>query len=119
MVFRRLLVLLALLASAAACTLPNDPSRTAAGPSRAGIPTLPRELERDVGAAYPDAALQAYVDRVGQKVVSQSAVSGKFRFVVLDHLLGRPLAHPVERIGVAVAGRVEPPARMRSGPWPR
>ena len=76
MVFRRLLVLLALLASAAACALPNDPSQTAAGQSRAGIPTLPRELERDVGAAYPDAALQSYVDRVGQKVVSQSAVSG-------------------------------------------
>ena len=72
MVFRRLLVLLALLASAAACTLPSDSSQTA-GPSRAGIPSLPRELERDVGAAYPDAALQAYVDRVGQKVVSQSA----------------------------------------------
>jgi predicted Zn-dependent protease len=88
-VFRRLLVLLALLASAAACALPNGPSQTAAGQSSAGIPTLPRELERDVGAAYPDAALQAYVDRVGQKVVSQSAVSGKFRFVVLD----QPLAN--------------------------
>jgi hypothetical protein len=60
-VFRRLLVLLALLASAAACTLPNDPSQTAGGQSRAGIPTLPRELGRDVGAAYPDAALQASI----------------------------------------------------------
>ena len=87
MVFRRLLVLLALLASAAACTLPAIRRRP--GPSHAGIPSLPRELERDVGAAYPDAALQAYVDRVGQKVVSQSAVSGKFRFVVLD----QPLAN--------------------------
>jgi len=87
-VFRRLLVLLALLASAAACTSANDPSQ-AAGQSRAGIPALPRELERDVGAAYPDAALQAYVDRVGQKVVSQSAVSGNYRFVVLD----QPLAN--------------------------
>ena len=87
MVFRRLLVLLALL-SAAACTLPIDSSQTAA-PSRPGIPSLPRELERDVGGAYPDAALQAYVDRVGQKVVSQSAVSGRFRFVVLD----QPLAN--------------------------
>lgn len=88
MVFRRLLVLLALLVSAAACTPPADPSRTAA-PSRPGIPALPRELERDVGSAYPDAALQAYVDRVGQKVVSQSGVSGTFRFVVLD----QPLAN--------------------------
>ncbi|MBI2737377.1 MAG: M48 family metalloprotease [Rhodospirillales bacterium] len=88
MVFRRLLVLLALLASVAACALPNDPSQ-ATGPSRAGIPALPRELERDVGSAYPDAALQAYVDRVGQKVVSQSSVSGSYRFVVLD----QPLAN--------------------------
>ncbi len=88
MVFRRLLVLLALLASVAACALPSDPSQTT-GPSRPGIPTLPRELERDVGAAYPDAALQAYVDRVGQKVVSQSSVSGNYRFVVLD----QPLAN--------------------------
>jgi predicted Zn-dependent protease len=87
--FCRLLVLLALLATAAACTLPNDPSQSAGGPSRPGIPSLPRELERDVGSAYPDAALQAYVDGVGQKVVKQSAVAGNFRFVVLD----QPLAN--------------------------
>src|ERR1044072_1252804 len=90
-VFRRLLVLLALLTSAAACTLPSDSSQP--GPSQAGIPSLPRELERDVGAAYPDAALQAYVDRVGQKGVSQSAVFGKFRFVVLAQALAN--AHAV------------------------
>ena len=88
MVFRRLLVLLALLASAAACTTATDSTQTA-DRSRTGIPTLPHELERDVGVAYPDAALQAYVDRVGQKVVSQSALSGSFRFVVLD----QPLAN--------------------------
>lgn len=87
MVFRRLLVLLALLASAAACTTATD--STQADRSRSGIPNLPHELERDVGGAYPDAALQAYVDRVGQKVVSQSALSGNFRFVVLD----QPLAN--------------------------
>jgi predicted Zn-dependent protease len=87
-VFRRLLVLLALLASLAACATASDSSQTGAS-ARPGIPALPRELERDVGAAYPDAALQAYVDRVGQKVVSQSAVSGNFRFVVLD----QPLAN--------------------------
>jgi len=87
-VFRRLLVLLALLASAGACALPSDSAQTASS-SRPGIPALPRELERDVGSAYPDAALQAYVDRVGQKLVSQSAVPGTFRFVVLD----QPLAN--------------------------
>ncbi len=88
MVFGRLLVLLALLASVAACALPSDSSQTASS-SRPGIPALPRDLERDVGAAYPDAALQAYVDRVGQKLVSQSAVAGNFRFIVLD----QPLAN--------------------------
>jgi predicted Zn-dependent protease len=89
-VFRRLLVLLALLTtSVAACTASNDPSQAAAGASRAAIPSLPRDLERDVGSAYPDKALQAYVDRVGQKVVGPSAVSGNFRFVVLD----QPLAN--------------------------
>jgi predicted Zn-dependent protease len=87
-IFRRLLALLALLVSVSACALPGDRSQTAAS-SRPGIPALPRELERDVGSAYPDAALQAYVDRVGQKVVSQSAVSGSYRFVVLD----QPLAN--------------------------
>lgn len=87
MFFRRILVLLALLVGAGACTLQSGPPQTTA--SRAGIPTLPRELERDVGPAYPDAALQAYVDRVGQKLVAQSGVSGTFRFVVLD----QPLAN--------------------------
>lgn len=88
MFLRRLLVLLALLASVAACALPSESSQTGGSP-RPGIPALPLELERDVGAAYPDAALQAYVDRVGQKVVSKSAVAGNFRFVVLD----QPLAN--------------------------
>ena len=52
--------------------------------ARAGVPVLPREIERDVGSAYPDPALQAYVDRVGQKLISQSNVAGNYRFVVLD-----------------------------------
>ena len=85
MVFRRLLVLLAFLAGVAACTSPNNPS-TVAGQA-GGIPSLPRELERDVGPAYPDPALQAYVERVGQKVVAQAGVSTHFRFVVLDQPL--------------------------------
>ena len=45
-------------------------SQTAAGHGASpACPSLPREIERDVGPAYPDAALQAYVDRVGQKLV--------------------------------------------------
>ena len=57
--------------------------------ARSGIPVLPRELERDVGPAYPDAALQAYVDRVGQTLIARSGVPGSYRFVVLD----QPLAN--------------------------
>ena len=88
MVFRRILVLLALLA-AAACAVQNDQPQASANQARVGVPSLPRELERDVGPAYPDAALQAYVDRVGQKLVRQSGVPGHYRFVVLD----QPLAN--------------------------
>ncbi len=69
-----------------ACTLQNNPPQTAAGQgaSPAGIPTLPRQIERDVGSAYPDPALQAYVDRVGQQLVARSNVAGTYRFLVLD-----------------------------------
>jgi predicted Zn-dependent protease len=84
--FRQLLALLALLAAACA---PQDAVQTAASAGRPGIPSLPRELERDVGPAYPDARLQTYVDRVGQKLVAQAGLSGGYRFVVLD----QPLAN--------------------------
>ena len=87
MFFRLLSALVALLVGVGACTLQTNPPQTAAagqGASQAGIPTLPRELERDVGPVYPDSALQAYVDRVGQKVVAQSTLAGNFRFLVLD-----------------------------------
>ena len=73
MVFARLLVVVALLFAAGACA--PQPTTSQVGASQGvgrGIPTLPRELERDVGPAYPDAALQSYVDRVGQKLVARS-----------------------------------------------
>ena len=81
MFFRQLLALLALLVVACA---PQDGVQTASSAGRPGIPALPRELERDVGPAYPDATLQTYVDRVGQRLVAQAGLSGSFRFVVLD-----------------------------------
>src|SRR4029077_16376960 len=67
-VFRRILPLIALLFGVAACTLPSAPqtpaSAAATGPgaTQAGAPALPREIEREVGPPYADAALQAYVD---------------------------------------------------------
>ena len=85
MFFRLLSALVALLVGVGACAPPNNPPHTASvgqGAAGAGIPVLPRELERDVGPVYQDAALQSYVDRVGHKVVGQA--SGNFRFVVLD-----------------------------------
>jgi predicted Zn-dependent protease len=86
-VFRRLLALVALVVGVGACSQPGDPSHTATtgpGGSRSGLPSLPRQIERDVGPAYPDPALQAYVDGVGQKLVAQSTLTGSYRFVVLD-----------------------------------
>lgn len=88
MAFCRILVLVALLFAAGACTAGNNPPQaTAAGalpPSAGGVPVLPAGIERDVGAVYPDATLQSYVDRVGQKLVRSSGLTGPYRFVVLD-----------------------------------
>ena len=85
MVFRLILALVALLIGIGACAPLGDPSQTAGpGASHAGVPTLPRQIERDVGPAYPDPALQAYVDGVGQKLIARSKLSGNYRFVVLD-----------------------------------
>lgn len=91
MFFRRILPLIALLVGTAACTLQGSPPQTTAaaaaaayGTAQGGVPTLPPEIEREVGAPYPDAALQAYVDGVGQKLVKQSGLVGRYRFVVLD-----------------------------------
>jgi predicted Zn-dependent protease len=84
--FRLLIALLALLVAACA---PQVGVQTGASAGRPGIPALPRDLERDVGPAYPDATLQTYVDHVGQRLVAQAGLSGSFRFVVLD----QPLAN--------------------------
>jgi predicted Zn-dependent protease len=85
-VFRRLLALVLLFVCVGACAQQSNAPQTAAGASTAqgGVPVLPREIAREVGSAYPDPALQAYVDRVGQKLVSQSNLAGPYRFVVLD-----------------------------------
>lgn len=85
MIFRRLLALVVLLAGAGACAQQSNLAQMAStGASQGGVPTLPRQLERDVGPAYPDSALQTYVDQVGQKLVARSSLAGNYRFVVLD-----------------------------------
>ena len=88
MIIRRILVLVAVLLAAGACTAGNNPplagSTVAASGSGGAIPSLPAAVQRDVGTAYPDAQLQSYVNRVGQKLVRDSALPGTYRFVVLD-----------------------------------
>ena len=86
MVFRRILPLIALLFAVAACALPSNSPTPAGGQAatQAGAPALPREIEREVGSPYADAALQAYVDGVGQKLVGQAGLGGSYRFMVLD-----------------------------------
>ena len=90
---RRILALVALLASVVACTSaePSAPASPAA--TGRGVVTLPRGIEKLVGPADQDARLQAYVDRVGQRVVAAAGVSG-FRFVVLDSPVAN--AHAVQ-----------------------
>ena len=88
MFFRRSPVLVALLLAVGACATGNSSQITAPAGS---LPVLPAAIEREVGGAYPDAALQAYVDRVGQKLVRSSALAGTYRFVVLDMPVGTPL----------------------------
>lgn len=91
--FFRLLSLVALLVWAAGCA----PQSTAFGPPSSatahGVPALPREIEREVGASYDSPALQAYVDGVGQKLVAKAALTEGYRFVVLDSPLAN--AHAV------------------------
>ncbi len=92
MVFRRIWPLVALLIAAGACTPGNNLPRTAApAGAPSGWGTLPPEVERTVGPVYPSPALQALVDRVGQKVVARGGVAGSFRFYVLDQPV--PNAH--------------------------
>lgn len=84
MVIRRLLAFVALLAGLAACTLGNNPPQTAAGVPLAGEPPLPADIEREVGPAYTAPTVQAFVDRVGRRVVANAGLSGTYHFYVLD-----------------------------------
>ena len=98
MEIRRILALVALLAGIVACTSAEPPPTSASGSASAaatgrGIPALPRDIEKLVGPADQNAALQAYVDRVGQRVVAAAGVTG-FRFVVLDSPVAN--AHAVQ-----------------------
>lgn len=95
MEIRRILALVALLAGVVACAPSVEPpsTSTAAAATGRGTIVLPRGIEKLVGPADPDAALQAYVDRVGQRVVAAAGVSG-FRFVVLDSPVAN--AHAVQ-----------------------
>lgn len=94
MEIRRILALVALLAGVAACTPSAEPPvTTAAAATGRGTVALPRDIEKLVGRADQDPALQAYVDRVGQRVVAAAGVTG-FRFVVLDSPVAN--AHAVQ-----------------------
>ena len=94
MEIRRILALVALLAGVVACApAVEPPSTSAAAATGRGTIVVPPEIEKLVGPADQDAALQAYVDRVGQRVVAAAGVSG-FRFVVLDSPVAN--AHAVQ-----------------------
>lgn len=80
MAFQRIFPLLVLLILAGACTPESNPPQT----SVAGTAGMPREIEKEVGPAYQSPALQAMVNRVGQKLVTSSGLSGSYRFYVLD-----------------------------------
>ncbi len=81
MFFRILAGLLALLLLSGGCTPGAIP--TTATPEAQGN-TLPPDVEKLVGPAYASPQLQALVDRIGQRLVSRSAVPGSYRFYVLD-----------------------------------
>jgi predicted Zn-dependent protease len=93
-IFRRLLAFLALLFAVAACAGQTIPSQAAgAGQGTAQVPSMPRDLERELGSPYAAPALQAYVDRVGQRLATRAKLSGSYRFIVLDSPLAN--AHAV------------------------
>ena len=79
MEIRRFLALVALLAGVVACApTVEPPSTSAAAATGRGAIVLPQGIEKLVGPADPDAALQAYVDRVGQRVVAGQTVMLRF-----------------------------------------
>jgi predicted Zn-dependent protease len=78
--FRILAALLALILLAGGCT----PGAVSTSVPYAQGNTLPPDVEKLVGPAYASPQLQALVDRIGQRLVTRSAVPGSFRFFVLD-----------------------------------
>ncbi len=87
MVFLRLFgLVLVLLAGAVGGCSSSGASGPAMGtsPAATAVPVLPRSIERDIGPAYRDPALQAYVDRVGQRLLRRSGIATPHRFIVLD-----------------------------------
>lgn len=79
MSFRSLVALLLLAVLAGGCASGSVSPQTATREGR-----LPSEVEKVVGPAYPAPELQAFVERVGQRLVSKGGVPGSFRFAVLD-----------------------------------
>ena len=85
MVFLRLFAVVLLLLGFGGCTFDGAPGpETSASAAAAGVPAVPRAIERDVGQPYRDPALQAYVDGVGQRLLRRSGIATPYRFVVLD-----------------------------------
>ncbi len=95
MVFRRILALVALLAGLAACASQDGALQSSTGATRGGgTIVLPANIEKIVGPVYQDAALQAYVDGVGRRLVAASSIGGSYRFGVLDSPV--PNAHALQ-----------------------
>lgn len=91
MIFRRILLLVAVLLAVGACTAETNPPQTRTVAAAAASPPLPAEVEKDVGPAFRSPALQAMLDRVGQKLVADAQLSGHYRFYILDR--PEPNAH--------------------------
>lgn len=83
MVFRSLVALLLLAALVGGCATGGGAPGSATSAEQGSGP-LPSEVEKAVGPAYPAPALQAFVNRVGQRLVRQAGVPGSYRFYVLD-----------------------------------
>jgi predicted Zn-dependent protease len=86
---RAAILALATLLLVSACATGNDASQSAMG----NLASLPPQIEREVGPVYTSRTLQAFVDRVGQKVVAGAHLGGRFHFFILDDPI--PNAHAV------------------------
>lgn len=85
MVFRGFFAFFLLLVLAVGgCASPGASGPATSAAAATGVPALPRSIERDVGPAYRDPALQAYVDGVGQRLLQRSGITAPHRFIVLD-----------------------------------